>query len=44
MAEKLIKSHDGFFKKLFSKKDEVREFLAKTPPQEILNNLHLDTF
>ncbi len=43
MAEKPIKSHDGFFKKLFSKKDEVREFLAKTTPQEILNNLHLDT-
>ena len=43
MAEIQIKSHDGFFKKLFSKKDEVREFLAKTTPTEILNKLHLDT-
>ena len=29
MAEKPIKSHDGFFKKIFLKKDEVKEFLEK---------------
>ncbi len=43
MAEKQIKSHDGFFINLFSKRDEVREFLEKTTPLEIVKKLHLDT-
>ena len=43
MAEKQIKSHDAFFKKLLSKKDEASEFLTKTIPSEIVKNLHLET-
>ncbi len=43
MAEKQIKSHDGFFKKIFSKKAEVKEFLEKTTPREIVKNLQLKT-
>ncbi len=43
MAEKPIKSHDGFFKKIFSKKEEVKEFLEKTTPPEIVKNLQLNT-
>ena len=43
MDKKLINTHDRFFKSLFSKKNEVREFLSKTVRQDIVKNLKLDT-
>ncbi len=43
MAKKQIKSHDSFFKNLLSKREQAIEFLAKTTPAEIVENLHLDT-
>ena len=43
MAKKQIKSHDSFFKNLLSKREQAIEFLAKTTPIEIVENLHLDT-
>jgi len=43
MAEKQIKSHDGFFKKIFSKKAEVKEFLEKTTNADkfVVNEKHI---
>lgn len=43
MNKNLINSHDRFFKELFSKKEEVSEFVAKTFPPEIVSNLDLET-
>ena len=43
MAKNQVKSHDSFFKNLFSKKEQAGEFLAKTIPLEIVKKLHLDT-
>ncbi len=43
MNKNLINSHDRFFKELFSKKEEVSEFVAKTLPPEIAKNLDLET-
>ncbi len=43
MSEKPIKSHDGFFQKIFSQKAEAKEFLEKTTPTEIVKKLHLNT-
>ncbi len=43
MAKKQIKSHDSFFKNLLSKREQAIEFLAKTTPAEIVENLHLNT-
>ena len=43
MDKKIINSHDSFFINLFSKKDEVIEFLTKTTPPEIVKKLHLNT-
>ncbi len=43
MAKEQINSHDSFFTNLFSKKDEVAEFLAKTTPKEIVEKLDLDS-
>ncbi len=39
----LVNTHDKFFKYLFSKKEPVAEFVEKTLPVEIAENLHLDT-
>jgi predicted transposase/invertase (TIGR01784 family) len=39
----LINSHDRFFKQLFSGKEEVSEFVAKTFPPELVTNLDLKT-
>jgi len=41
MDKKLINSHDKFFKELFSKKEEVSEFIAKTFPIEISQKIQL---
>ncbi|MCU0443759.1 MAG: Rpn family recombination-promoting nuclease/putative transposase [Microscillaceae bacterium] len=35
--------HDKFFKELFSEKEEVTEFIAKTFPQDLVKKLDLDT-
>jgi len=43
MNKNLINSHDRFFKELFSKKEEVSEFVSKTFPHELSENLHLET-
>ncbi len=43
MKKNLINSHDRFFKELFSKKEEVSEFVEKTFPAEIAKNLDLET-
>jgi len=39
MDKNLINSHDRFFKELFSKKEEVSEFVEKTLSSEITKNL-----
>ncbi len=38
-----INSHDKFFKSLFSRKEEVSEFVAKTFPPKLVANLDLST-
>ena len=38
-----INSHDSFFKALFSRKNDVIEFVEKTFPKELTSKLHLDT-
>ena len=43
MSKEIVNSHDRFFKNLFSKKEEVTEFVQKTFPIEIVKKLHLDT-
>jgi predicted transposase/invertase (TIGR01784 family) len=43
MDKNLINSHDRFFKKLFSRKEEVGEFVAKTFPPELVQKLDLTT-
>jgi hypothetical protein len=43
MSKEIVNSHDRFFKKLFSKKEEVTEFVQKTFPIEIVKKLHLET-
>lgn len=43
MDKKIIQSHDKFFKTLFSGKDEIKEFVTKTLPTEITENLQLET-
>ncbi len=43
MNKNLINSHDRFFKELFSKKEDVSEFVAKTFPPEIARSLDLET-
>ncbi len=43
MPKKQIQVHDSFFKNLFSKKEEVTEFVTKTFPPEIVKKLHLKT-
>ena len=35
--------HDKFFKELFSEKEEVTEFITKTFPKELIQNLDLNT-
>ena len=43
MDKKIIQSHDRFFKTLFSGKNEIKEFVTKTFPTEITENLQLET-
>lgn len=43
MDKKIIQSHDKFFKTLFSGKNEIKEFVTKTLPTEITENLQLET-
>lgn len=43
MDKNLVNSHDRFFKELFSKKEEVSEFVSKTFPQELSDKLNLET-
>ncbi len=43
MDKNQINSHDKFFKELFSRRDEVREFISKTLPAQITRKLNLDT-
>lgn len=43
MDKNLINSHDRFFKQLFSGKEEVSEFVAKTFPTELTQKLDLKT-
>ena len=43
MDKNLINSHDRFFKQLFSGKEEVSEFVAKTFPPELAKKLNLET-
>jgi len=43
MDKNLINSHDRFFKELFSRKEEVREFVTKTFPIELVQKLDLKT-
>ena len=43
VEKKVTQPHDRFFKKLFSGKNEVMEFVKKTLPAEITKNLHLET-
>ena len=43
MNKKIINSHDRFFNVLFSKKEEVSEFVAKTFPSELVQKLNLET-
>ena len=41
--KQVVNSHDRFFYVLFSKKDEVIEFISKTFPKEIVERLDLET-
>ncbi|MBN2893107.1 MAG: Rpn family recombination-promoting nuclease/putative transposase [Bacteroidales bacterium] len=43
MDKKLINTHDKFFKEVFSKKEEVKEFIEKSLPKKVVNNLKLET-
>ena len=43
MDKNLVNSHDRFFKELFSKKEEVIEFIAKTFPKEIVEKIDLQS-
>ncbi len=43
MDDKIINSHDRFFKSLFSNKNGVREFVSKTISQNIVEKLDLNT-
>lgn len=43
MTNNLINSHDRFFKELFSRKKEVREFIHKTFPLRISQNINFET-
>ena len=43
MDKNSINSHDKFFKELFSKKEEVVEFVAKTFPPQITANLDFNS-
>ena len=43
MDKRIINTHDKFFKSLFSKKNQVREFVSKTIRPEIVENLDLNT-
>ncbi len=38
-----MKTHDAFFKNLFSKLEEAKHFIKKTFPQEFLKNLDVDS-
>lgn len=39
----MINSHDKFFKELFSKREEVSEFISKTFPSELTQKLNFET-
>ncbi len=43
MDKNLANSHDKFFKNLFSRKKEVKEFIIKTLPKELVKNINLKT-
>ncbi|MBN2891853.1 MAG: Rpn family recombination-promoting nuclease/putative transposase [Bacteroidales bacterium] len=43
MNENLINSHDKFFKELFSRQNEVKEFVLKTFPVKLTQKLKLET-
>jgi len=43
MTKNSVNSHDTFFKELFSRKVETREFISKIFPVEITNKLKLET-
>jgi len=38
---KIVKTHDVFFKEIFSKKEEVQDFIINTFPEKIVTNLDL---
>ncbi len=42
MDKNLIYSHDKFFKELFSKREEVSEFVSKTLPKQLVEKLNLE--
>jgi predicted transposase/invertase (TIGR01784 family) len=43
MDKNMINSHDKFFKELFSKREEVSEFISKTFPSELTQKLNFET-
>lgn len=43
MDKNLINSHDKFFKELFSRKEEVVEFVSKTLPTELTEKLNFES-
>ncbi len=43
MDKNLVNSHDKFFKILFSRKKEVKEFIVKTLPKGFVGNMNLET-
>ncbi len=43
MDKNLVNSHDKFFKTLFLRKEDVKEFLSKTLPKELVKNIDLKT-
>ena len=43
MDKNIINSHDKFFKSLFSRKEEAREFIEKSLPQDLVGKLDLDS-
>ncbi len=43
MDKNLVTSHDKFFKAIFSRKKEAKEFISKTLPKKLVQNLDLKT-
>ncbi|MBN2663550.1 MAG: Rpn family recombination-promoting nuclease/putative transposase, partial [Bacteroidales bacterium] len=43
MNKKIINTHDKFFKEVFSRKEEAKEFVEKNLSEKLVKNLKLDT-